>query len=179
MVAAAERAEVHAVQLRRPEVRAHAVVRGVLLEALPVLRRLVRNALADGDARLKLLLERAPERHVGEALRRNIRLRRDHAAPDVDSNRSRNHRVLRSDHASDGHAVAEVRVRHERDVVEQRRMLRKVRSLLDGTLLAVRAPALHGHCPSLVILLPLHFLSPSDCLLICFNAEAQRRRVVI
>ena len=156
MIAAAERAKVHAVELRRPEAGAHAVVRGVLLEALPVLRDAVRLALAHGDALLELLLERAPERHLGERLGGDVRLRGYHAAADIHAHGSRNDGALRRHHAADGHTVALMRVRHQRHVMYKRRMVREVHRLLDGALLAVLAPALHWHRVPGFKLFPLH-----------------------
>ena len=156
VVAAAERAEVQTVEFRWPEVRAHAVVGRVLLEALPVLRLAVRHALTDRNALLELLLEGAAKRHIRETLRRDIRLSRDHAAADIDTDSRRNHGAVRRDHASDRHPVSLVRIGHQRHVMKHHRMLREIRGLLHRPLLAILAPTLHRHRIPLLKLLPLH-----------------------
>ena len=116
----------------------------------------MRHALTDRNALLELLLEGAAKRHIRETLRRDIRLSRDHAAADIDTDSRRNHGAVRRDHASDRHPVSLVRIGHQRHVMKHHRMLREIRGLLHRPLLAILAPALHRHRIPLLKLLPLH-----------------------
>ncbi|MNP49170.1 hypothetical protein D3C76_1433390 [compost metagenome] len=55
--------------------------------------------------------------------------RGDHAAADVHANRSGDDRADRGDHAADGRALAQVHIRHDRQVLEDERHLRCVQQL--------------------------------------------------
>jgi hypothetical protein len=62
-------------------------------------------------------------------------VRGDHAAADVHPHRRRDDRADRGDHAADGRALAQVHVRHHRQVLEDERHLRRVEQLLAGFVL--------------------------------------------
>ncbi len=69
---------------------------------------------ADAETRLRLDGAREAILFVFQIAQRNIQHRHLHAAGDVHADGVGNHRVLRGQHAADGQAIADVRVRHER-----------------------------------------------------------------
>ncbi len=80
---------------------------------------------------------------------REIRLGKGNATADVNPDRIGHDRAVREQHASDGHAVAGVGVRHERHVVDREGQVGQVRGLLESALIEVGYPALDGHVPGL------------------------------
>ncbi len=68
-----------------------------------------------------------------------VRLDERHAAADVDADGVRHDRTIGEEHPTDRHAVAGVRVGHERDVIDGERQVRQV-----GRLLERRALERHG-----------------------------------
>ena len=138
VVAAAERAEViTVVGFREPRVVA-AQLGELGLESRPCVidesRHLAPRARI-APARCTAVRHRALDRRaqrpevVGQVRCGQRGLRGDHAAADVDADRSRNDRLARREHGADGRADAVVHVRHRRDVVEHHRKPRGVLQL--------------------------------------------------
>jgi hypothetical protein len=69
---------------------------------------------ANAKARLRFDGAREPVLLLFQVAHRNVQHRHLHAAGDVHADGVGNHRVVRGQHAADGQAVADVRVRHER-----------------------------------------------------------------
>ena len=77
---------------------------------------------------------------VGQVTRRQVQLRCDHAAADVDTDRRRDDRALGQNDRADGRAVAEVGVRHQRDVAGDERQGGRPFRLREGLLVDVGCP---------------------------------------
>ena len=76
-------------------------------------------------------LEHEPEIGGAERLDGQVGLDEGHAAADVDADGVRHDRALGEQDATDRHAVAGVRVGHQRDVIDGERQVRQVRRLLE------------------------------------------------
>ena len=73
------------------------------------------------------------------------RLRGHHAAADVDADRGRDHGLARRDDAADRRALADMHVRHHRQVAEDERHARCARELLARLVFDRYAPRPHLH----------------------------------
>jgi hypothetical protein len=95
---------------------------------------------AGRDRTLDVVEHRVPEpRELGE---RDVRIPRAHAAADIQPNRVRDDLPKGGEHPADGHAVAYVRIGHERHVLKRKRQPGEVACLLERTLVDVGAPDL-------------------------------------
>ena len=110
MISAAARAELRPrpvlVLFRHPAdrpIRVHHLVLAAVLEVC-----------AHAEARLRLDGTCEPVLLPFQVAHRNVQHRHLHAAGDVHADGVRNHRVFRRQHAADGQAIANVRIRHQR-----------------------------------------------------------------
>src|SRR5665213_80671 len=132
MISLAERTELLAHVARRDGGRLAHDVRVALAETagprgFGCRRCVAMRALADRDH----LLDRGAyaAQIAREIFGTEGELRGDHAATDVDADRSRNDRTDRRDHAADRRALADVYIRHHRDVAVDEREQRHVLDL--------------------------------------------------
>jgi hypothetical protein len=94
------------------------------------------------DAGRDPVAQQAVERSevVGQLGRREARLRRHHAAADVDAHRRGQECVLGGNDAADGCSQAEVCVRHQADGSGEDRQPRGPHSLLEGVVVELAGP---------------------------------------
>ena len=104
-----------------------------------VARHLVVTLADTGRDRLLDAHEQRLER-VGQLIFGDVELGGDHAATDVDTDRRRDHRVLRRDHRTDRRADADVRVGHEGDMTLDDREPSRLLGLADGLRVDVARP---------------------------------------
>jgi hypothetical protein len=83
-----------------------------------------------------------PCAHFGRPENGELGLDEDDTAADVDPDRVRHDGAIGEQDAPDRHAVAGVRVRHQRDVADRERQVREVGRLLENAALEIGHPAL-------------------------------------